>query len=115
MKLNNPDKVFYHTLLIILILFILFFAAFMRNLFDDANLEYNAKVDSLNIEINDYKAITDSLDNIIFTYKNNNDSLIEVKSKTKIKYEVILKEIWDTTRVSNDSITKYISNKIYNK
>jgi hypothetical protein len=73
---------------------------------------YDQKIDSLQSHINslkkDFRYIQDSLNYKI-------DSITQVKQQVIKDYEIIYKDFNDATIVDDDSITRYISKKIYNR
>ena len=73
---------------------------------------YDQKIDSLQSYINslkkDFRYIQDSLNYKI-------DSITQVKQQVIKDYEIIYKDFNDATIVDDDSITRYISKKIYNR
>lgn len=71
-------------------------------------IQSDKKIDSLNFVIARNNEVIKSKEKII-------DSLNNTKTKTSIYYETIIKDFSNTAIVSDDSITKYISGKIYNK
>ena len=66
------------------------------------------KIDSLNVVIIKQNEIIKNKELKI-------DSLNNTKTKTVNNYETIIKDFSNTSIVSDDSVTKYISKKIYNK
>lgn len=62
-----------------------------------------------------YEANKVKTDSIVNMYNTQLDSLQTVNNNIEGKYEEKLKDINDVTIVPNDSITKYISKRIYNR
>ena len=76
--------------------------------YDSLNTVYN----NVSNEYNKYKDISDS---IIAYYNNKYDSTKQANNNIIKSYETILKDLNDITIVDNDSVTEYISKRIYNR
>lgn len=78
-----------------------------------------SKVHGLMVENIRLKAHMDStykhFDSVIQISNNKLDSLENVKLKTVRSYEIHIKNLRDVTIVSDDSITRYISDRIYDR
>lgn len=80
---------------------------------DDTNyIELKNRYDSLTIEVERMYIYQDSLLQL-----HQKELELKLKEQTKIVsyYERRIKDLSDVTIVSNDSITKYISSRIYNR
>ena len=92
------------------------------SLYNNDNTEYNELLhehdslknlyDSIKYDYTKYKKSSDS---IISFYDSKYDSAKQANNQIIKNYEERLKDINDITIVSNDSITEYISKRIYNR
>ena len=78
------------------------------NELDSIRLANDSLVNSINNMYNYYDSILSNSDRRL-------DSLKLVKNKQIKSYEEHIKNLRDVTIVSDDSITRYISNRIYNR
>lgn len=66
-------------------------------------------------ELTIYKSKVDSLNNRLKIYEDSIITLINLKSKIKIKYETVIQAYTDPTVISDDSVARYIQFRIQSK
>lgn len=77
-----------------------------------ALLELN---EHLTDEVFQYETTIHRMDSLISIYKDSIDYLIDSNVKIQSSYENKIRDFRNVSIVSDDSITRYISNKIYNR
>ena len=77
--------------------------------------EHDSIVNLYNNISNEYNKYKNTSDSIIAYYNNKYDSTKQANNNIIKSYEAKIKDLNDITIVDNDSVTEYVSKRIYNR